>query len=80
MRSSIGRGRPETYPPHGWTATVPSGCSQVIVPLDVMVGCAGVPSLPIGIEIFSVAIRNAPERHARIGGILPICEPACMAW
>ena len=36
-----------------------AACSQVIVPLDVMVGCAWVPSLPICIEIFSVQSYRA---------------------
>lgn len=32
-----------SYRPHGWEVTVPSGCSHVMVPLDVTDGCDGVP-------------------------------------
>ena len=54
-----GHPRSLRHRPHGWTTTVPSGCSQVIVPLDVMVGCAGVPLLPICIDIISVQSYRA---------------------
>lgn len=44
----------ETYAPHEWTTTVPSDCSQVIVPVDAMICWPGVPSLAICIDIVSV--------------------------
>ena len=80
----------ETYPPHGRTATVPSGCSQVIVPLDVMVGGAGVPLLPICIDIIIVQSYRArpgvPAASNRrppvmrvvavtLDGVLPVAVP-----
>jgi hypothetical protein len=49
----------ETYPPHERTATVPSGCSHVTVPVDVIVCCPAVPSLPICIDIVSVQLYEA---------------------
>jgi len=48
------RERAATYAPQAWTETVPSGCSHVIVPLDVTLGCEVVPSLPICIEMLIV--------------------------
>ena len=48
--------------PHARTDTVPSGCSQVIVPLYVMVGSPGIPPLPNGIDITIVqSYRARPE-------------------
>lgn len=38
---------------------MPSGCSQVIVPLDVMAGCWKAPLLPIVIEIVTVQSYRA---------------------
>src|SRR5262245_35017709 len=38
-----GDDRAAAYAPHGSTVTVPSGCSQVIVPVDMKVGCDGIP-------------------------------------
>ena len=45
------------HSPQGRTETVPSGCSQVIVPLDVIVartGCVELPLAGIGIDVVIV--------------------------
>ena len=80
----------DRHRPHGWTATVPSGCSQVIVPLDVMVGCVGGPLLPICIAIIIVQSYRArpgvPAASNRkppvmrvvavtLDGVLPVAVP-----
>jgi hypothetical protein len=52
-----------SYGPQERVVTVPRGCSEVIVPLDVIVGCTGTPSLPICIAIVivqSYRVRPGP--------------------
>src|SRR5262249_15164402 len=44
----------DAYPLQGRVVTVPSGCSQVMVPVEVMADGVGVPPLPICMVIVCV--------------------------